>query len=55
MQPQIGERMLDLLSDGKTRYAEEIAMELKLDYVEVIETFWELQEEGKLFVDSDKL
>ena len=52
---QIKEKMLTLLSDGKTRYADEIATELRLDVMGVIEAFSQLQEEGKLFVDNDKL
>lgn len=52
---QIKEEMLSLLSDGITRYADEIAAELRLDIMDVIEAFNQLQEEGKLFVDKNKL
>jgi uncharacterized protein YpbB len=52
---QIKEEMISLLSDKKTRYADEIAAELKLDIKDVIEGFRQLQEEGKLFVDEASL
>lgn len=52
---QIKEEMLSLQADGETRYADEIAEILKLDVIDVIEAFSQLQEEGKLFVDDDKL
>lgn len=52
---QIKQEMLSLQADGKTRYADEIAGILGLDIIDVIEAFSQLQEEGKLFVDNDKL
>lgn len=52
---QTKKEMLSLLSDGKTRYADEIATELKLDIRDVIEAFKQLHKEGKLSVDEDKL
>ena len=52
---QIKEEMLSLLSDGKTRYIDEIAIELKVDIEIVAEAFRQLQEEGKLFIDGNKI
>lgn len=52
---QIKEEMLLLQADGETRYADEIAEMLKLDVIDVIDAFNLLQEEGKLFIDNDKL
>lgn len=47
--------MLELLSDGKTRYFDEIAMKLKVGIENVAEAFKQLQEEGKLSIDENKL
>ncbi len=44
--------MLDLLSDGKMKWASEIAEHLNLDIIEVVEAFKQLQAEGRLFVDE---
>lgn len=52
---QIKEEMIELLSDKKTRYADEIADELNLDIKDVIEAFDQLQKEGKLFIDGNKI
>ncbi len=52
---QVKKEMLTLLADGKTRYADEIASELKLDIRDVIEAFKQLKAEGKLFIDGNKL
>ena len=52
---QIKKEMLSLLSDGKTRYIDEIAEELNLDFIDVMEAFNQLQEEEKLFIDENKL
>lgn len=52
---QIKAEMLDLQSDGKTRWADEIAEILELDVMDVIEAFNQLQEEGRLFVDNDRI
>lgn len=52
---QIKNEMLSLLTDKKTRYADDIAAELKLDIKDVIEAFKQLQKEGKLFVDEASL
>jgi len=52
---QTKKEMLSLLSDGKTRYADDIATELKLDIRDVIEAFKQLHKEGELSVDEDKL
>lgn len=46
-------KMLDLMNDGKTRWADEIATKLEADIVAVIEAFRELEVENKLFIDSD--
>lgn len=42
----------NLLSDGKTRYFDEIAEILNLDIRMVVESFKKLNVEGKLFVDE---
>lgn len=52
---KIKEEIVVLMSDGKTRYFDEIAAELKLDIADVVEAFKQLQEEGKLFVDGNKI
>lgn len=52
---QVKKEMIKLLSDGKTRYADEISAELKLDIKDVTEAFEQLQKEGKLFIDESKL
>lgn len=52
---QIKKEMVKLLSDKKTRYADEIADELNLDIKDVIEAFGQLQKEGKLFIDGNKI
>ena len=52
---QLKEEMVALLSDRKTRYADEIATELKVDIRDVVEAFQQLKAEGKLFIDGDKL
>ncbi len=52
---QIKKEVLSLLSDGKTKYIDEIAEELNLDFMDVIDAFNQLQEEGKLFIDENKL
>ena len=52
---QIKAEMLDLQSDGKTRWADEIAEILELDVMDVVEAFNQLQEEGRLFVDNDRI
>lgn len=52
---QIKKEMVALLADGKTRYADEIANELKVDIRDVVEAFKQLKAEGKLFIDDSKL
>ncbi len=52
---QIKKEVLSLLSDGKTKYIDEIAEELNLDFIDVTDAFNQLQEEGKLFIDENKL
>ena len=47
--------MLSITSDGKTRYADEIADELNVDIEAVIKAFNGLKEENKLFIDGDKI
>jgi hypothetical protein len=52
---QIKKEVLSLLSDGKTKYIDEIAEKLNLDFIDVTDAFNQLQEEGKLFIDENKL
>lgn len=48
----IKEEMLSLLSDGKMKWAGEIAEQLNLDIKDVVEAFKQLQKEGKLSIDD---
>lgn len=52
---KVKEEMLLLMSDGKTRYFDEIATELKVDVQSVVEAFQQLNAEGKLFASGDKI
>lgn len=45
----LADKMLELMSDGKTRYSDEIASILNVDIIDVIEVFNILREEGKLY------
>ena len=49
------DEMVRLLSDGKTRYFDEIAEILKLDIRLVVKGFKELNEEGRLFIDENSI
>jgi predicted transcriptional regulator len=48
-------KMLDLMSDGKTRWGNEIATKLGVDIKAVINAFKELESENKLFIDTDMM
>lgn len=48
----IKEEMLSLLTDGKMKWAGEIAEQLNLDIKDVVEAFKQLQKEGKLSIDD---
>jgi len=53
--PKIKKEMLSLMSDGKTRYIDEIARELKLDAIDVAIAFDQLNNENRLFSNNGEI
>ncbi len=48
-------KILEIMSDGKTRWIDEISTKLSADFIDVLKAFKELEAEDKLFIDSDMM
>ncbi len=50
----LADKILDLMNDGKTRYVDQIAERLDVDFMEALEVCGVLLEQGKLYQDIEK-
>lgn len=50
----LADKMLELMSDGKTRYVDQIADILEVSFMDALEVFQFLHKEGKLYQNAKK-